>query len=480
VTGDARSSDPGTDRTAPAPDERTPAHVAGHPDGPTAGRPAPRPLTVIPLPTAHRFQGGDDLATVLLEALSASGVEVEPGDVVCVASKVVSLVEGRSIPLPPGDARAARQALARAEAAAIVAEAPWVVITRTPQGFVAANGGVDASNVAPGTALLLPEDPDASAARLHERLRVLTGREVGVIVTDTFGRAWRHGQTDVALGICGVPAIRDERGRTDLNGGVLEVTEAAVADELAAAADLVRTKDSGTPFVLVRGLDVEGASPGQGADLIRPVEQDLFAVGGPTAVERAVTSRRTVRRFDGTRPVPRQVLEAAVAAAATAPAPHGTRPWRFIELTSGTRTRVLDAMAARWRDDLRGDGVSEEVIARRLARSDAVLRAAPVLLLPLVSLGDAHDYPDARRRTAERDLFLLSAGAALQNLQVVLAGHGFGAAWISSTAFCPDTVRGVLELEARWQPVGLIAVGAPASAPAPRSAPSVDDLLERR
>ena len=412
--------------------------------------------------------------------MSASGVEPEPGDVVCIASKVVSLTEGRSVPLPPGEARAARQALARAEAADIVADAPWVVITRTPHGFVAANGGVDASNVAPGTALLLPEDPDHSAAQLRDRLRGLTGQEVGVIITDTFGRAWRHGQTDVALGLAGVPAIRDERGREDLDGSVLEVTEAAIADELAGAADLVRTKDSGTPFVLIRGLRVDGSTPSRGTDLVRPVEQDLFAVGGPTAVERAVASRRTVRRFDGTRSVPQQVLEAAVAAAGTAPAPHGTRPWRFIELTARTRTRLLDAMAARWRDDLRGDGVSDEVIGRRIARSDAVLRAAPVVLLPLVSLEEAHDYPDARRSTAERDLFLLSAGAALQNLQVVLAGHGFGAAWISSTAFCPDTVRGVMDLDAWWQPVGLIAVGAPASTPPPRSARAVDDLLERR
>ena len=452
--------------------------------GGTTGRRSPSgtggPLTVLAVPTDHRFKAGDDIAEVVLTALDAQGARLEDGDVLCVASKVVSLSEGRTVTLPPGDPRVARQELARAQAASVVAEAPWVVITRTPHGFVAANGGIDASNVAPGTALLLPEDPDASAAQLRAALRAHTGSDVGVLITDTFGRAWRHGQTDVALGVAGVPAIRDERGGQDLDGAALEVTEAAIADEVAGAADLVRRKDSGAPFVLVRGLDTAGAPPGSARDLIRPLEQDLFAAGGATAVERAVAARRTIRRFDPARPVPHEVLVAAVAAAATAPAPHGTRPWRFLDLTDATRTRLLDAMARQWREDLTADGVDDEVIARRLARSDAVLRPAPTLLLPLVSLAEAHHYPDVRRSLAERDLFLLAAGAALQNLQVVLAGHGFGAAWISSTAFCPDTVREVLDLGAQWQPVGLVAVGAPAQEPPPREPSDPDVVLERR
>jgi coenzyme F420-0:L-glutamate ligase / coenzyme F420-1:gamma-L-glutamate ligase len=137
-------------------------------------------------------------------------------------------------------------------------------------------------------------------------------------------------------------------------------------------------------------------------------------------------------------------------------------------------------MAARWRHDLERDGVPAEAIARRLARSDAVLREAPVLLLPLVSLADAHDYPDPRRTTAERDLFLLSGGAAIQNLQVVLAAHGLGAAWISSTAFCPGTVRDVLDLEETEQPLGLIAIGAPRQPPPPRQPSDGEGPLETR
>ncbi|GGI03904.1 coenzyme F420-0:L-glutamate ligase [Egicoccus halophilus] len=438
-------------------------------------------VEIVALPTSQRFAAGDDLAGALLDAAASAGVELRDGDVVCVASKVVSLVEDASEPLPPAaDPRQARRELARRLADRVVADTPGVLVTQTPHGFVAANGGIDASNVSgDDLALLLPADPDASAARLRRQVRDRAGIRVGIVVTDTFGRPWRLGQTEVALGVAGTAALRDERGGVDLDGRPLQVTEAAVADEVAGAADLVRSKASGTPFVLVRGLPP--APVGTGRDLVRPAAQDAFRTGGPTAAEEAVAARRTVRRLDPDRSVPPQALHAAVVAASRAPAPHGTRPWRIVRLRSSTRARLLDAMARRWRADLAADGVAADAVERRIARSDAVLRAAPELLAPFVLLDGAHDYPDRRRRTAERDLFVLSTGAALQNLQVVLAGHGLGAAWISSTAFCAPTVRDVLDLPDSWQPVGMVAVGYPAGPPPrPREPGSSDGLLLER
>ncbi|MCC5947664.1 MAG: coenzyme F420-0:L-glutamate ligase [Nitriliruptoraceae bacterium] len=445
-------------------------------------------LRVHALRCPVRVTAGADLAGLLLDALATAGLALRDGDVVCVASKVVSLAEGALHPIGDAEPATARRDLARRTAAGVVADAPWVLITRTPHGFVAANGGIDASNVPDGHLVVLPDAPDASARRLVEAVRARTGRAIGVVITDTFGRPWRQGQTDVALGVAGFPAMRDERGRTDLDGRPLDVTEAAIADEVAGIADVVRTKGAGTPFVLVRGAalaDLVGTVPledprGSGQALVRGEAGDLFAAGGARATVRAVTARRTVRTFLDDRGVPAAVLEEAVAAAGTAPAPHHTRPWRFVRLTGARRHRVLDAMAGRWRLDLDGDGADEATIARRLARSDAILRDAPELLLPFVVLDGAHDYPDDRRRTAERDLFVLSGGAALQNLQVVLHGHGLGSAWISASVFCPDTVRGALELPDTWIPLGAVAVGWPAQPPPPRPTPSADGLLLER
>jgi coenzyme F420-0:L-glutamate ligase/coenzyme F420-1:gamma-L-glutamate ligase len=437
-------------------------------------------LEVVALATPHRLAAGDDLTAVLLDAVAAAGEELHDGDVVCVASKAVAVVEDARIGPPEVDGTPDDEAVrtaARGRAAEIVVDGPRVLVTRTHHGFVAANGGIDRSNVGGGL-IDLPADPDASAAALRDALRTRTGADVGVVITDTFGRPWRLGQTDVALGVAGTAALRDERGSTDLDGRPLEVTVAAVADEVAGAADLVRTKGAGAPFVLLRGL--ARGTPGTGRDLVRPRDEDEFRHGGATAVRAGLAARRTVRSFAPDRTVPAGALARAAAAAATAPAPHHTRPWRLVRLRDVTRTRLLDAMAAAWRADLGADGLDAAAVDRRLARSDAVLRAAPELLAAFVDLSGAHRYPDVRRTRAERDLFLLAGGAALEAALVSLAADGLGAAWVSATTFCPDTAREVLGLPATWEPLGLVAVGWPATATPPRGPQDPSEVLSER
>jgi len=460
--------------------------------------PAPRhpDLRVHALPSAHRFLPGDDLLAPLLAALADAGLTLIDGDVICVASKVVALSEGALLEDPREGApsssaetdedleRSAVRALARERATEIVTEAPWVTIIRTHHGFVAANGGIDRSNVPGSSWLDLPTDPDASAGALRRALAAATGCDVGVLVTDTFGRPWRLGQTDVALGASGLAVLRDERGTTDLDGRPLAVTVAAVADAVAATADLVRSKASGTPFVLVRGLMpltvAGGATGGSGADLVRSLAEDLFRRGAAEAAIEGLSARRTVRRFDTHRPVPMEMLAEAVAAATTAPAPHHTRPWRFVHLTAEARGPLLDGMAQAWRADLRADGLPDATIDARLARSDSLHRTAPVLLAAFVDLAGAHHYPDPRRAQAERDLFVLSGGAAIEALLVALAARGLGGAWTSSTVFCADVVRDVLELPATWDSLGTIAVGWPDGPVPVRPTPSADGYLEQR
>ncbi len=450
---------------------------------PTASR-----CEIIALPSTQRVRTGDDLTAMLFAALAAAGLELADGDVLCVASKVVALSEGalieRDATTDAASVDEEVRSLARDRATHIVAESPWVIVTRTHHGFVTANGGIDRSNVPDAAFLDLPIDPDASAARLRDAISTTTGCDVAVVITDTFGRPWRQGQTDVALGASGLMVLRDERGTTDLEGRTLAVTLGAIGDAIAGATDLVRAKASSTPFVLFRGLAAltahGGAPSGTGADLVRPLEGDLFERGAAEAVLHGVAARRTVRRFDPDGIVPDDAVAQAVAVASTAPAPHHTRPWRFVRVSDPTRQRMLDDMAAAWAADLRNDGVDETTITARLTHSDALHRAAPVLLTAFVDLSAAHPYPDERRSRAERDLFVLSGGAAIEALLVALAARGLGAAWTSSTVFCADVVRAALDVPSDWEPLGTIAIGRPADPVPPRGATSSDGLLEDR
>ncbi|MFF7587206.1 coenzyme F420-0:L-glutamate ligase [Kitasatospora purpeofusca] len=428
-------------------------------------------LRILPVPGLPEIDADSDLAELIAKA-----ADYEDGDILLVTSKVVSKAEGRLLHA------ADREAAIDAETVRLVARRGPIRIVENRNGLVMAAAGVDASNTAPGTVLLLPEDPDASARALRARLRQLTGRRLAVVVTDTFGRPWRNGLTDVAIGAAGLAVLDDHRGRSDSHGNELFQTVTATADELAGAADLVKGKATGTPVAVVRGLghlvtaeDGEGVRP-----LLRPAADDMFRLGTSEAIRQAVTQRRTVRAFTA-EPVDPGAVRRAVAAAATAPAPHHTTPWRFVLLeTPEVRTRLLDAMLAAWRRDLAGlDGWDEEKIARRTARGD-VLRAAPYLVVPCLVMDGSHDYPDARRAAAEREMFTVAVGAAVQNLLVTLAGEGYGSAWVSSTMFCRDTVREVLDLPEHWDPMGAVAVGRPAEPPRARPDRTADAFIEVR
>ncbi len=229
-------------------------------------------LEIIPLTGIGVVEEGTDIAELLVPALTRNGVA--DGDVVVVTHKIVSKSEGALISVQ-GDEEDARRQLIESEAVSILRRRGDLVIAETKHGFVCANAGIDRSNVSPGTLLLLPDDPDRSAHRIRQRLERATQRQLGVIISDTFGRPWRRGLTDVAIGISGVEAIMDLRGEADWTGRPLEVTEIAVADELAAAADLVMGKASGIPAAIVRGW-VSSGSAGRGSDLVRPIEEDLF------------------------------------------------------------------------------------------------------------------------------------------------------------------------------------------------------------
>lgn len=366
-------------------------------------------IEILPVEGLPEFRPGDSLSG----AIAAAARWLRSGDIVVVTSKVVSKVEGRLIRVPadPEERDRIRRRLVFEESVRIIARKERTLITENHLGIVQAASGVDASNVASDELALLPADPDASAHALRWGLRDRLGVEVAVVVTDTMGRAWRVGQTDVAIGSSGLKVLHSYRGQVDRQGNELAVTEIAVADEVAAAADLVKGKLGAMPVAVVRGLTI-GAEGSWARDLVRPVDEDLFRLGTEEAITQgrreAALLGHVVRDFTD-EPVAEDVLTQAVAAALSHDA-----PVRFA-LLADQRKRVLDAVA-----------------------SDVLYAATEVVLV------------------FATDPF--AAGGAVRNLQIALAAEGLGTYWVPIQ---PASLA--LPVPDDWPLLGAVVVGHPAS-----------------
>jgi coenzyme F420-0:L-glutamate ligase / coenzyme F420-1:gamma-L-glutamate ligase len=231
-------------------------------------------ISVVGVRIEGEFSKGDKVADRIHAACLDAGVTLQDEDVVVVTHKIVSKAEGRVAKMPSGDWEA-RDALIAREGATFLRRNGSIAITKTKHGFVCASAGIDASNVEPGTVTLLPRDPDRSARSIRSRLNLLAETDVAVVICDTFGRAWRNGQTNVAIGVAGMLPTVNYRDTTDSFGTVLKVTNIAIADELAGAAEMVMGKADGVPVAVIRGAPIKRGR-GNAKALIRPATEDLF------------------------------------------------------------------------------------------------------------------------------------------------------------------------------------------------------------
>jgi coenzyme F420-0:L-glutamate ligase/coenzyme F420-1:gamma-L-glutamate ligase len=268
-----------------------------------------------------------------------------------------------------------------------------------------------------------------------------------VVITDTFGRAWRRGVVNVAIGCAGLPSLVDLRGTKDATGRVLEATIVALADEVAAASGLAMGKADGVPVAILRGVRAEDP-PLPASQIVRPRDEDLFR----ESPLQAIHARESARSF-GPGEVPDAALLEAIAAACAAAAPRENRPWLFVAVRSGpSRMRLLAAMTE---------------------PADSLLADAPVLIVPLVRLERAPTGPIAERSAAERETLLIWSGAAIQSLLLALRAQGLASNWTPATAFHPDETLEALGLGQEWTPLGSVAVG-PAAAEGPSGRPRID------
>ncbi|MDQ3733840.1 MAG: coenzyme F420-0:L-glutamate ligase [Actinomycetota bacterium] len=345
-------------------------------------------VQILPIAGLAELRPGDDLADLLCEAAPW----LLDGDILVVTSKAVSKVEGRLVPAPtdPEGRERARQEAIGAETARVVAERGATRIVVTHHGWVMAAAGVDASNTAAGELALLPLDPDASARTLREAIRTRSGVRVAVVISDTMGRPWRRGVTDNAIGVAGMGAVADLRGLLDPSGIPLEVTEIAVADEVTAAADLVKGKLLGVPAAVIRGLRPPPDDGHGAAALRRPVAEDMFRLG----TRDVVRSRRSPSGF-GTGAVSVSIIRDSIATAL-----------RATDLTGGLHLLPDNP----WQTD---DSGSAPLGAELLGQADAVV-------VPVLDEG-----------TAGTDDALTRLGMAISALLIQLHAEGLAAMWLS-------------------------------------------------
>ena len=409
-------------------------------------------LSVWPLPGIPEVRPGDDLARLLLEAVRRAGLELADGDVLAITSKVVAKAEGRLVPLPadPADRERVLRETVAAETARVVARRGRLVIAETRHGLVGANALVDASNAGGDRLVLLPADPDASAARLRQAIGALDGHDVAVVVTDTLGRPWRLGQTDVAVGLAGMGALDDWRGRTDGDGRLLEVTEVAVADEVAAAADLVKGKAARVPAALLRGVP-RPKGDGTARDLVRSPADDLFRTAGTAEDLLAFLEGPPPPSAFRPGPVDPAALDQAVAAARAVPLPGGRR-FQVRPVPDPARAACLAA----------------------LSPTPPALAEAPFLLT--CSL-DGPGSAGAADPAAGLDL---AAGGALRTLVLALHALGIAAVLHPAAPAARPALAAALGLGPGAEPIALVAAGRPAPSRRPaRSWPWVARRLLR-
>ncbi len=381
-------------------------------------------VEVIPVRGIPEVRPGDDLPALIEAALRTAKLILQDGDVVAVTQKVVSKAEGRVVPEGAGG----KPGWVARETRRVVARRGNLVVAETRHGFVCANAGVDASNVGKGFLTLLPEDPDGTAERMRSALSKTTNADLGVVITDTFGRPWRSGVVNVAIGCAGLPAVVDLRGTKDAVGRVLDATVVALADEVAAASGLVMGKADGIPAVVVRGVHAE-ARPSPASALVRPPDEDLFR----TSPLQAIHDRVEATVFED-RTVPRPLIAEALAARGASE--EDEEPLILVAVDSRLgRQRILRAADA---------------------EAHSLLAGAPVVLVPFVRLSEGLSG-------AERDGTVARGGAAVQDLLLALSAQGLASSWLAPSRFDPDVLRKALSVS-EGLPLGAVVAGWPVPA----------------
>ncbi len=429
---------------------------------------------------------GDNIAQIIINACQKERISLRDKDIILIAQTIITKSLGRVKNL--NDIKPSQKAYKiynkvkhLAEVQNIPIKSPeliqaiideskkilkteHVIITETHHGFICADAAIDKSNINGGSKVgFLPKDPDLEAEKIRNKLNALTGKQIGVIITDSFGRPFRKGSIGVSVGISGISPIKDKRGEKDLYGKELQSTIIAQADNLASAAQLVMGEaDEGVPVVIIRGYNFNFDNDARIPSIIRAPESDLFREDVKRNFKKVLKNRRSYKLEYSNRIIGSEKIRKCINLARWAPSAHNAQPWRYIILERGTlREKLINRMNEKWKSDLKKDGKPNAYISKKVNRTRTQFLNCPMLILLCMSEGDLEEYPDDERSENEFLLGVQSISASATYLLLALEYEGLAACWYCAPLFAKETVRKALSLPSHLIPMGFITTGYP-------------------
>ncbi len=443
-------------------------------------------IKIMGLEDIPLIKRGDFLPEIIINALEINGITLEDGDIIVIAQSIISKSNGRirnidrinpsekaikickkitpkakSLGLPEKDPKLV-QAILDESKTLIMSE--HVLITETKHGFICADAGIDKSNIGDkGFVTLLPKNPDNDAEKIRIGLKRITNKEIAVIISDSFGRAFRVGAIGTAIGVSGINPTLDMRGKKDLYGYELQTTVIGQVDSLAAAAQLVMGEsDEGVPLVIIRGYNFEFQEKTTINSILRDREIDLFRKQTYENIIEVLKKRRSYKLGFSTKEVEKEIIEECIEFACWAPSAHNGQFWRYIILGKGIlRERLIDKMNDKLRDDLLKDGNSEKSIKIKVEKTRNKFLEAPFLILLCLDDKDLQKYKDTERTQNEFILGIQSISSSATYLLLALEMKKLASCWYCAPLFAKKVIKEVLNLPVSYIPMAFFTVGYP-------------------
>ncbi len=442
-------------------------------------------INIIGIKDIPLIKTGDDLPSIILNALKRNNLTLESGDILVIAQTIVSKSLGRILNLdnikPSQEALKIYEKMApltRESGLPIkspeliqaildeskqVLKSEHVMVVETHQGFVCANAGIDQSNVGGKNSIsLLPIDSDKEAKKIRNSLQQLTGKKIAIIISDSFGRAFRIGAIGVALGVSGLSPILDKRGKHDLFGKELQSTIIGQIDNLASSAQLIMGEaDEGLPVVLIRGYEYDIDDNASIKQILRTKELDLFREEGVTmSFEEILRSRRSYKFKFSNRKVDKVLIKESIELACWAPNAHNSQLWRYIIMEQGnSRKSLIDNMNRKLKDDLLRDGKTEDFIRKKSEKTRTSFLSSPYLILLCLDTRELEKYSDSERERNEYIMGVQSVSASATYLLLAFEIKGLAACWYCAPLFAKDIIKDTLNLPNSFIPMAFFTVG---------------------